>query len=72
MSKEIAMDDYEEYEGEPEDEDFKKDDPNRITGELDKKARHAFTGRGVTLKMLMLDGVIHAGESLLSLDYLVY
>ena len=37
----------------------------------EKRARHAITGRGVTLQMLMADGVIEPGEGLLTLEYLV-
>ena len=37
----------------------------------EKRARHAITGRGVTLQMLMADGIIEPGEGLLTLEYLV-
>ena len=37
----------------------------------EKRARHAITGRGVTLQMLMADDMIQAGEAVLSLEYLV-
>ncbi|XP_052211847.1 MPN domain-containing protein-like isoform X3 [Dreissena polymorpha] len=36
----------------------------------EKRARHAITGRGVTIQMLMADGMIQAGEGVLSLEYL--
>ena len=37
----------------------------------EKRARHAITGRGVTLQMLMADGIIEPGDGVLSLEYLV-
>lgn len=36
----------------------------------EKRARHAITGRGVTLQMLMADGIIEPGDGVLSLEYL--
>ena len=36
-----------------------------------QRARHAITGRGVTLSMLMADGVIEPGEDNMSIEYLV-
>ena len=35
------------------------------------RQRHAITGRGVTLAMLMADGVIQSGQDAMSIDYLV-
>ena len=36
-----------------------------------QKAKQALTGRGVTLSDLMEDGIIQAGENILSIDYRV-
>lgn len=36
-----------------------------------QRAKHAITGRGVTLAMLMDDCIIQPGENVLSIDYLV-
>ena len=36
-----------------------------------QKAKQALTGRGVTLSDLMDDGIIQAGENILSIDYRV-
>lgn len=36
-----------------------------------RKRSQFLTGRGVTLRMLMEDGIVEAGEGVLSIDYLV-
>lgn len=36
-----------------------------------QKARHALTGRGVTLAMLMEDKLIEAGDNVMAIEYLV-
>ena len=53
-----------------EDEDCTNDSESEDT-EL-QKAKQALTGRGVTLSDLMEDGIIQAGENILSIDYRVY
>lgn len=40
-------------------------------GDSLQKAKQALTGRGVTLSDLMNDGLIHAGQNVLSIDYRV-
>ena len=55
-------------------EEMSEDEEEDFTLEAvtpEKRARHAITGRGVTLQMLMADGVIEPGEGLLTLEYLV-
>lgn len=39
--------------------------------ETQHKTKHAITGRGVTLAMLMADGLIEPGEDVMSIEYLV-
>ena len=74
------IDDIEEDEDMKEDED--DEDADDVEQEEDIKAsvakpkgrrkpRSVLTGRGVTLGMLMDDGVIEPGEKCLSIDYLV-
>ena len=74
------IDDIEEDENMKEDED--DEDADDMEQEEDIKAsvakpkgrrkpRSVLTGRGVTLGMLMDDGVIESGEKCLSIDYLV-
>ena len=74
------IDDIEEDEDMKEDED--DEDADDIEPEEDiktsvakpkgrRKPRSVLTGRGVTLGMLMDDGVIEPGEKCLSIDYLV-
>ena len=57
----------------PEDQEdtVSEDDAPFETMTPEKRARHAITGRGVTLQMLMADGIIEPGEGVLSLEYLV-
>ena len=57
----------------PEDQEdtVSEDDAPLETMTPEKRARHAITGRGVTLQMLMADGIIEPGEGVLSLEYLV-
>ena len=60
----------EQAEGGPiaeEDEDYNDSEED---SEL-QKAKQALTGRGVTLLDLMDDGIIQAGENILSIDYRV-
>ncbi|KAL8567564.1 hypothetical protein ACOMHN_054378 [Nucella lapillus] len=52
-------------EGAEEEEDYNDSEEDT---EL-QKAKQALTGRGVTLSDLMGEGIIHAGENLLSIDY---
>ena len=69
-----------------EDEDMKEDDDDEDADDMEqeedikasvakpkgrRKPRSVLTGRGVTLGMLMDDGVIEPGEKCLSIDYLV-
>lgn len=63
------MDDLEDVEDVDDEEDLDELGVEQSTPE--KRARHAITGRGVTLQMLMADGIIKAGEGVLSLEYLV-
>lgn len=82
-----AKEEENEYENETEDYDDEEeygDGCCQLEGDVDsvlkgsedplataQKARHAVTGRGVTLAMLMADGVIHPGQDAMSIDYLV-
>lgn len=70
--------DDEEEEEEEDDEDEEDDDdseekieqkPIKVT--KPRKPRSFLTGRGVTIAMLIEDGVMEPGEKLLSIDYLV-
>ena len=69
-----------------EDEDMKEDEDDEDADDMEqeedikasvakpkgrRKPRSVLTGRGVTLGMLMDDGVIEPGEKCLSIDYLV-
>ena len=36
-----------------------------------RKVRHAISGRGITLAMLMNEGIIEPGDSVMSIEYLV-
>ena len=69
-----------------EDEDMKEDEEDEDADDMEqeedikasvakpkgrRKPRSVLTGRGVTLGMLMDDGVIEPGEKCLSIDYLV-
>lgn len=83
----LAKEEENEYENETEDFDDEEeygDGCCPLEGDVDsilkgsedplmmvQKARHAVTGRGVTLAMLMADGVIHPGQDAMSIDYLV-
>lgn len=70
-------DDDEEEEDDDEDEEDDDDDseekieqkPIKVT--KPRKPRSFLTGRGVTIAMLIEDGVMEPGEKLLSIDYLV-
>lgn len=82
----LAKEEENEYENETEDFDDEEeygDGCCPLEGDVDsilkgsedplmmvQKARHAVTGRGVTLAMLMADGVIHPGQDAMSIDYL--
>lgn len=66
MSEDIPLDEMEESE-----EDDHLDELGVEQSTPEKRARHAITGRGVTLQMLMADGIIKPGEGVLSLEYLV-
>ena len=72
------IDDIEEDEVMKEDEDDngdeEEDEVDKPSGEKPKKRRKprsVLTGRGVTLGMLLEDGVMDPGEKCLSIDYLV-
>ena len=55
-----------------EDVDEEDEDGNKSVDSVTiHKARQAITGRGVTLAMLMADGIIQPGPSTMSIDYLV-
>ena len=63
-----------EHEGE-EDQDEVDEDEGEVKHDSNltpqQRARHAITGRGVTLSMLMADGMIEPGEDNMSIEYLV-
>ena len=69
----------EEDEDDVEDEDDDDDDdeveiekpPSNTKSKGRRKPRSVLTGRGVTLSMLLDDGVMEPGEKCLSIDYLV-
>ena len=73
------IDDIEEDEEMKEDEDDDADDDEEIDTHKSsatkpkgrRKSRSVLTGRGVTLGMLLDDGVMEPGEKCLSIDYLV-
>lgn len=69
MSEDTNMEEPEDIEEGEDDEGMEDLGLAQVTPE--KRARHAITGRGVTLQMLMADGMIQAGEGVLSLEYLV-
>ncbi|XP_013381776.1 MPN domain-containing protein [Lingula anatina] len=56
-------------ENEEDDEDEDGSDLDQ-DGAYRKNSRHAITGRGVTLGMLLNDRIVESGEGLLSIDYL--
>ncbi|KAL4219377.1 hypothetical protein ACF0H5_021957 [Mactra antiquata] len=64
----LPIDDLEE--SEDIDDDYEGDELGVEQSTPEKRARHAITGRGVTLQMLMADGIIKAGDGVLSLEYL--
>lgn len=68
----------EEDEDDVEDDDDDDDDevetekpPSNTKSKGRRKSRSVLTGRGVTLSMLLDDGVMEPGEKCLSIDYLV-
>lgn len=62
----------EDDEDEDDEVDEEDEDGNKSVDSVSiHKARHALTGRGVTLSMLMADGIIQPGPSSMSIDYLV-
>ncbi|XP_045180077.2 MPN domain-containing protein-like isoform X2 [Mercenaria mercenaria] len=68
MSEDIPLDEMDEVD-DIEDED-NLDELGVEQSTPEKRARHAITGRGVTLQMLMADGIIKPGDGVLSLEYL--
>ncbi|KAK2140678.1 hypothetical protein LSH36_1280g00098 [Paralvinella palmiformis] len=61
----------EDDEDEDDEVDEEDEDGNKSVDSVSiHKARHALTGRGVTLSMLMADGIIQPGPSSMSIDYL--
>ena len=76
MDEEEKMEEDEDDVGEDDDED--DDDevetekpPSNTKSKGRRKPRSVLTGRGVTLGMLLDDGVMEPGEKCLSIDYLV-
>ena len=74
------MDEEEKIEEEDEEEEDDDDDNDEVEPEKPqsnpkskgrRKLRSVLTGRGVTLGMLLDDGVMEPGEKCLSIDYLV-
>ena len=58
-------------EEEEEEEDEEEGEENSHAPESPEKKRHCITGRGVTLAMLMVDGIVEPGDGVMSIDYLV-
>ena len=70
-----AREEYESNENELDEDEEEEvddiaDDSNRDTS-ADARHKSAMTGRGVSLSMLMADGVILPGEDCMSIEYLV-
>ena len=74
------MDEEEKMEEDEDDDDDDDDDEDEVEPEKPqsntkskgrRKPRSVLTGRGVTLGMLLDDGVMEPGEKCLSIDYLV-
>ena len=67
-----SHDDDDDDDEDDDDVDDEDEDGNKSADTMSsEKARHAITGRGVTLSMLMADGIIQHGSSTMSIDYLV-
>ena len=64
-----GTEDHDEDDGIEDTEDLGEDGEGG--GSVKARVRHAITGRGVTLAMLMADGVIEAGPDTMSIEYLV-
>ena len=60
-----------EDDGDCEDQDEESEDEDEAVGNAEKM-RASISGRGVTLSMLISDGIIEPGEGLMSIDYLVW
>ena len=69
MNEDIPMDEMDEVDDIDDEDNLDELGVEQSTPE--KRARHAITGRGVTLQMLMADGIIKPGDGVLSLEYLV-
>ena len=65
---EVMKEDEDDNDEEEEDE---ADKPSAAKPKKRRKPRSVLTGRGVTLGMLLEDGVMEPGEKCLSIDYLV-
>ena len=68
------MEEDEEMREDEEDDDEDEEEPEKTPVTKPKgrrKPRSVLTGRGVTLGMLLEDGVMEPGEKCLSIDYLV-
>ena len=72
MDEEEKMDEEENGGDDDDDDDVDAEKPEIVTKPKGRrKPRSVLTGRGVTLGMLLDDGVMEPGEKCLSIDYLV-
>lgn len=65
----VGQEDDDEEDDEDIDDD--EDDESPLPHAKSRKPRSFLTGRGVTIAMLIEDGIVEPGEKLLSIDYLV-
>ena len=68
---EEMKEDEDDHDEEEEEEEETKKIPAGTKPKGRRKPRSVLTGRGVTLGMLLEDGVMEPGEKCLSIDYLV-
>lgn len=68
---EVDEEEDEESEEEEEEDEEEEEEAKPVKQTKARKPRSFLTGRGVTIAMLIEDGVMEPGEKLLSIDYLV-
>ena len=69
--EEGVVEEEEEEEGEEEEEEEEEEKGPSKPKPKGRRKRSILTGRGVTLGMLLDDGIVEPGENCLSIDYLV-